>query len=365
VIGIDRRLLWNVDWVLVATTYVLAAIGVAVIFSATQTGRFAGAHSKQAYAMVLGTGAMIVAASIDYRRLADRSPLLYLAIAGVLLYVLLYGPRIAGTRRWLQLGPLQIQPSELAKIVVALLVAKVFSESRKESLGLPDLLAPGAAVGVLFLLIAREPDLGSAICLVPILLTAAVLAGLRGRAMIGLLVGLVMVGGVAWQFGLKDYQKDRIYNFLEPGRDPRGAGYQRTQSQIAVGSGGLTGKGYMKGSQNQLAFLPARHTDFVFSVLAEEWGFVGVTVVLAIYLLWLFRCFEAARMARDRLGAFLAAGIAGGLCFQVVYNVAMVAGLVPVKGLPLPLLSYGGSSIISTFVGVGLVLNVRMRRFAN
>jgi rod shape determining protein RodA len=174
-----------------------------------------------------------------------------------------------------------------------------------------------------------------------------------------------VAGGVAWQFALRDYQKERVYTFLDPGKDPRRAGYQTIQSQIAVGSGGVIGKGYRQGSQSQLGYLPARHTDFIFSVLAEEMGFVGVLVVLALYFFVLWRFLETAQLARDRVGAFLVAGIAAGFAFQVVYNIAMVAGLVPVKGLPLPLLSYGGSSVLSSLLAVGIVLNVRMRRFAN
>jgi len=220
-------------------------------------------------------------------------------------------------------------------------------------------------VGVLALLIAAEPDLGTAFCLVPLFLTVAFLAGLRMRAVLAVVVGLAVAAALWWQFMAQPYQKERVYNFLEPGRDLKKAGYQRNQSQIAVGSGGLTGKGYKNGSQSQLGYLPARHTDFIFSVLAEEMGFAGVVVVLGLYLLVLWRALETAQLARDRVGAFLAAGIASVLAFQVVYNVAMVAGLVPVKGLPLPLMSYGGASILSTFLGIGLIINVRMRRFAN
>jgi rod shape determining protein RodA len=175
---------------------------------------------------------------------------------------------------------------------------------------------------------------------------------------------LVLSAGLAWPM-LKDYQKTRIYTFLDPSLDPRGAGYQKIQSQIAVGSGGFIGRGFLGGSQAQLGYLPARHTDFIFSVLAEEAGFVGVLLALALYLLLLWRMLETARLARDRLGAFLVAGVSAVFAFQVVYNVGMVAGLVPVKGLPLPLMSYGGSSIVSSLMGIGLVLSVRMRRFAN
>jgi rod shape determining protein RodA len=290
--------------------------------------------------------------------------LLYAVSALSLVYVLRFGPVKAGTRRWIELGGFQLQPSELVKLAAAIVIAKIFSEYRQETLGLRDVALPGAAIGLLVLLIARQPDLGTAACLVPLFLAVAFLAGLRMRAVFGLAAVMVLVAALAWPF-LKDYQKTRIYTFLDPSLDPRGAGYQKIQSQIAVGSGGLVGRGFLGGSQSQLGYLPARHTDFVFSVLAEEAGFVGVVVVLALYLFVLWRMLETARLARDRLGAFLVAGITASFAFQVVYNVAMVAGLVPVKGLPLPLMSYGGSSILSSLMGIGLVLSVRMRRFAN
>jgi rod shape determining protein RodA len=364
-VAIDRRLLLNIDWVMLGAAILLALIGIATIHSATHGGSAANLYLKQCALLGLGLVGLVVALSVDYRRLADRALLLYLAAVAALTYVLVFGPRIAGTRRWFVVAGLQVQPSELAKIVAAILVAKVFAEVRKESLGLTDILAPGAVIGLLVLLIAAEPDLGTAFCLVPLFLTVAFLAGLRLRAILGLGVVLAVVGGVGWQYALKDYQKTRIYTFLDPSLDPKGAGYQKIQSQIAVGSGGLTGKGYGKGSQSQLGYLPARHTDFIFSVLAEELGLVGVAVVLGLYLLVLWRALETAQLARDRVGAFLAAGLAALLAFQVVYNVAMVAGLVPVKGLPLPLMSYGGASILSTLLGIGLIINVRMRRFAN
>lgn len=361
----DRRLVLGLDWVMLGAVLLLAALGVAMIFSATQETRHADLYLKQLYAIGLGLLGLLVALAVDYRRLADRAPLFYAVALGVLGYLLLLGPRIAGTQRWLLLGNLQIQPAELVKLVAALLAAKVLSESRKESLGLMDVAAPGAALGLLALLIAAQPDLGTAFCIVPLFFTAAFLAGLRMRAVLTLLAVLALVGGLGWRYALKDYQKSRIYSFLDPSLDPKGVGYQKIQSQIAVGSGGLLGKGYSKGSQSQLGYLPARHTDFIFSVLAEELGFLGVALTLGLYLLVLWRALETAQLARDRVGAFLAAGLAAVFAFQVVYNVAMVAGLVPVKGLPLPLLSYGGSSIVSTLLAVGLILNVRVRRFVN
>ena len=363
-IGIDRRLLYNIDWVLVGSSLAITLVGVAMVYSATQSGRLADHYLKQLVFVGAGAVALLAMALVDYRRLADRAMLLYFASALVLLYMLKFAPVKAGTQRWLVLGGFQLQPSEFVKIATAIFLAKLFSEFRQEELGLRDIALPGAAVGFLALLIAKQPDLGTAVCLLPLLLAVAFLAGLRMRAVAVLAGALVLVAALAWPF-LHDYQKTRIYTFLDPSLDPRGAGYQKIQSQIAVGSGGLVGKGFMEGSQAQLGYLPARHTDFVFSVLAEETGFVGVVIVLGLYLVVLWRMLETARLARDRLGAFVVAGYAGSFGFQVVYNVAMVAGLVPVKGLPLPLMSYGGSSVLASLMGVGLVLSVRMRRFAN
>ncbi len=362
--GIDRRFIYNVDWVLTGAALALALVGVAMVFSATHSGRTPDLYLKQLALVGVGTLGLVAAATVDYRRLADRAVLLYGLSVVALLYVLRFAPVIAGTRRWVVIGGFQLQPSELVKLAAALFVAKVFSEFRQETLGLREVFVPGAAVALLALLIASEPDLGTAACLVPLFLAVAFLAGLRMRAVAGLAAVMLLTAALAWPF-LKDYQKTRVYTFLDPSLDPRGAGYQKIQSQIAVGSGGLVGRGFLGGSQAQLGYLPARHTDFVFSVLAEETGFVGVVVVLALYLLVVWRMLETARLARDRLGAFLVAAVAGSFAFQVVYNVAMVAGLVPVKGLPLPLMSYGGSSVLSALMGIGLVLSVRMRRFAN
>jgi rod shape determining protein RodA len=362
--GIDRRLVYNVDWLLTGAALALALVGVAMVYSATHSGRNPDLYLKQLALVGVGTLGLVLAATVDYRRLADRAMLLYALSAVSLVYVLRFGPVKAGTRRWIEVGGFQLQPSELVKLAAAVFVAKIFSEYRQETLGLRDVVLPGAAVGLLAVLIAREPDLGTAACLVPLFLAVAFLAGLRMRAVVAFAAAMVLVAGLTWPF-LKDYQKTRIYTFLDPSLDPRGAGYQKIQSQIAVGSGGLAGRGFLEGSQAQLGYLPARHTDFIFSVLAEEAGFVGVVVVLSLYLLVLWRMLETARLARDRLGAFLVAGITASFAFQVVYNVAMVAGLVPVKGLPLPLMSYGGSSLLSSLVGIGLVLSVRMRRFAN
>ncbi len=360
-----RRLFQGLDYPLVGLTLLVSALGIAMIASATQGTRLEGLWVGQLGAIGVGMILLLIVAATDYHRLADRAPLLLGITLIVLLATLAVAPRIAGTKRWLSLGPVQFQPSEFAKIVGALVIAKLFSEMKKDSLGLGDLMAPASVTAVLALTISAAPDLGTAVSLLPMFFVGAFLAGLRYKSILILSGFLLVFGLVSWEFLLRDYQKARIYSFLDPDLDPRGSGYQKKQSQIAVGSGGLTGKGYGLGSQTQLGYLPARQTDFIFSVLAEEFGFVGVVATLGLYLALLWRCLDIARLARDRLGAILVACLTATLTFQVVYNVGMVAGLLPVKGLPLPLMSAGRSSVLATFISIGLILSVRMRRFAN
>jgi len=228
-----------------------------------------------------------------------------------------------------------------------------------------DLSVVGLIILVPTLIIAKQPDLGTAVILVPVLLAVAFLAGMQMRALGIVTLCLLLAAPVVWQFALKDYQKTRIVSFLDPSQDAKDAGYQQIQARITVGSGGLAGKGFKHGTQGQLRFLPVAHNDFIFSVLAEEQGFAGVLVALGLYLFVILRTLEAARLAKDRLGSYLVLGVLASFTFQVVYNITMSAGLAPVKGLTLPLMSYGGSSMIATLAGFGLVLNVRMRRFTN
>jgi len=341
----------------------LCAIGLAQIFSAT--GGFTRIYYTQIYGIVLGVFAMAVCLTIDYRSLADKSHWIYLAVLVLLMYVLFFGAVRGGSRRWIDLGVVNLQPSEFAKAAVALVLAKFFGESRRGAMMREDLAIAGALTAVPFILIARQPDLGTAVTLIPIGFAIAYVAGMPMR-IIGILalVGL-LVAPIAWKFALKDYQRERISTFLDPAQDAKGAGYQQIQARITVGSGGLWGKGFTKGTQGQLRFLPVAHNDFIFSVLAEEQGFAGVLVTLGLYLFVILRAIEAARLAKDRLGAYLVLGVLASFTFQVIYNVTMSAGLAPVKGLTLPLMSYGGSSMIATLAAFGLVLNVRMRRFTN
>jgi rod shape determining protein RodA len=226
-------------------------------------------------------------------------------------------------------------------------------------------MVAGLFATVPFLLIAKQPDLGTAVTLIPVCFGIAYLAGLRMRLIAVLAMVAVLMAPIAWSFALKDYQKTRITTFLDPEQDPRGDGYQQIQARITVGSGGLTGKGFTEGTQGQYKFLPVAHNDFIFSVLAEEQGFLGVLFALGLYLFVILRSLEAVRLSKDRIGAYLVGGVISGFAFQVIYNITMSAGLAPVKGLTLPLMSYGGSSLIATLAGFGLILNVRMRRFTN
>jgi rod shape determining protein RodA len=269
-----------------------------------------------------------------------------------------------GARRWIQLGVVNLQPSEFAKVGVALVLAKFFGEQRG-SPGAAELAIAGGLTLIPVALIAKEPDLGTAVTLLPIFLAVAYLAGMRMRVLGIICLCAALAAPVAWKFALKDYQKSRISTFLDPSQDAKGAGYQQIQARITVGSGGLSGKGFQQGTQGQLRFLPVAHNDFIFSVLAEEQGFAGVLVALGLYLFVILRALEAATLAKDRLGSYLVLGVLASFTFQVIYNVTMSAGLAPVKGLTLPLMSYGGSSMIATLAGFGLVLNVRMRRFTN
>jgi len=360
---LERRLYYHIDWAMLAGIFALSAIGVAQIYSAT--GGFTRIYYTQIYGILFGLFAMLICLSIDYRSLADKSHWIYFGILFLLMYVLFFGAVRGGSRRWIDLGVVNLQPSEFAKVALALVLAKFFGESRRGAITREDLAIAAALTAVPLILIARQPDLGTAVTLIPVVFAIAYVAGMSMR-IVGILalVG-VLVAPVAWKFALKDYQRERISTFLDPAQDAKGAGYQQIQARITVGSGGLWGKGFTKGTQGQLRFLPVAHNDFIFSVLAEEQGFAGVLVALGLYLFVILRALEAARLAKDRLGAYLVLGVLASFTFQVIYNVTMSAGLAPVKGITLPLMSYGGSSLIASLAGFGLILNVRMRRFTN
>jgi rod shape determining protein RodA len=361
----ERRLYFHIDLAMVGAIVALCLIGLAQIYSTTYADGASDIFYTQIYGIVLGLVAMAVAMSIDYRSLADKSHFLYLGIVVLLVFVLFFGVVRGGSRRWIDLGPLNLQPSEFAKAILALVLAKFFGESRRGNVTRADLLIAGAITAVPLLIISRQPDLGTAVTLLPVLVAVAFVAGMPMRIFGILAVVALLAAPIAWKFALQDYQKERISTFLNPSEDARGAGYQQIQARITVGSGGFKGKGFREGTQGQYRFLPVAHNDFIFSVLAEEHGFRGVIVALGLYLFVILRSLESARLSKDRLGAYLVLGVLASFTFQVIYNITMSAGLAPVKGLTLPLMSYGGSSMIATLAGFGLILNVRMRRFTN
>ena len=359
----ERRLYHHIDWALIGAVIAICAIGLAMIYSTT--GGAGPVYWTQVYAVGLGAVALVLCLTFDYRSLADKSHFFYLAMMVALVGVLFFGAVRGGSRRWIDLGAFNLQPSEFAKAALALMLAKMLGEERRAALTNTDLALAVVLTALPFLAIARQPDLGTAVTLLPILLVVAFVAGMPMKYVYTMVLLAVLAAPIAYKFGLQDYQRERISTFLDPAQDPRGAGYQQIQARITVGSGGVWGKGYMEGTQGQLRFLPVAHNDFIFSVLAEEQGLVGVLAALGLYLFVIVRALDAARLAKDRLGAYLVLGVLSSFTFQVVYNITMSAGLAPVKGLTLPLMSYGGSSMIATLAGFGLILNVRMRRFTN
>ncbi|MBI3490418.1 MAG: rod shape-determining protein RodA, partial [Acidobacteria bacterium] len=301
----ERRLYHHVDWALLAAVLALCTIGVVMIYSTTADPTRASSHMHvtQFYAIVIGLAAMALMLMFDYRTFTDKSHIIYILLLAVLVYVMFFGKVQMGARRWIPLKVFNLQPSEFAKIGVALVLAKFFGENRGAP-GWADLAIGGTLTAIPIALIAKQPDLGTAVVLVPVFLAIAYLAGMRMRVLGVLCVCGLLAAPVAWRF-MKDYQRSRISTFLDPSQDAKGAGYQQIQARITVGSGGLSGKGFTRGTQGQLRFLPVAHNDFIFSVLAEEQGFAGVLVALGLYLFVILRTLEAARLAKDRLGSYL------------------------------------------------------------
>lgn len=362
---LDNRQWRSIDWLTLLGLAVVSGFGLSVIFSASHAGPTPDLYKAQFVRLLMGIALLAVVMLIDYHTIVDRAEILYIATLGLLFYLVLFGGLRAGTNRWLELGIGTFQPGEVAKIAVVLFLAKYLAMVRKDRMSTREVLTTAGFAAAPALLIALQPDLGTAATIGVVYAAMALLSGLKPRLLVFAALFVALALPLSWKFALKDYQKERVYSFLDPARDPKGAGYQSIQSTIAVGSGGMTGNGWLEGTQSQLQFLPTPHTDFIFAVVAEEFGFVGVTTVILLYLMITLRAIETARRARDRLGTFVVFGVLSMFVFQTTYNLAMVAGLVPIKGFPLPLMSYGGSSMLATMIGFGLILNVRMRRFVN
>jgi len=354
----------DLDWLMVITSIFISAMGVLQIYSATRDTQWRGAWWKQIVFVVVGLLLMWLMAAIDYHSLMGKVPILYLLSILTLLAVLLVGTKVFGSRRWIPILGFTFQISEFVKLVLILLVARFLTELHSETLDWRELMKLSGLVFLPMILVVKQPDLGTALTYLPILAIGVYLAGLRREYLVVILLLGVFVLPVGWNF-LEDYQKARLVSFQYPDRDPRGTGYQTIQSKIAVGAGGMWGQGVAKGTQTQLRFLPVPHTDFIFSAFAEEHGFVGVVIVLALYFVLLMQIIQNAQTAPDRAGMYICMGVVALFVFHLLVNVGMVVGRMPVTGIPLPLMSAGGSNTLSTFLMLGLVNNVRLRRFVN
>jgi len=365
-----RRFISSFDSWFVIVVFLILGLGVLSIYTVTY-GVSSKAHlpiyTKQLVWIGLGLVVLFAVAAVDYHELARWSLFFYAGCVVLLILVLLVGRTGMGARRWLSLGFFDLQPSEWIKLVVILVLARYFStRSRLQGLTLRELIVPAIGVGIPLLLVLKQPDLGTALVVLFIFAVLVFLIGLRSRTVgFSILISLMafpFIWEIFWS-ALKPYQRNRLIAFINPAIDPMGRGYHALQSKIAIGSGGFFGKGLFGGTQSQLKFLPEGHTDFVFSVFAEEWGFLGVLVLLVLYFLLIWWGIDVAYKAKDHLGVFLAVGVVSMLVFYLAVNIGMTLGVAPVVGVPLPLMSYGGNSILTTMAGLGLLLNIKMRRF--
>ena len=366
---IDKRHAQHVDVLLLLLVAAIVSAGVTTVYSATFAAQNQVSPLVWRQALWASGGAVLMAALLllDYRKLERYAYVIYAVVLGLLILVPLIGFLSGGSRRWIRLGFFALQPSELAKLALIIVLARFFHrEGGRESYGLKQLILPAIFCAVPAVLTLVQPDLGSAAVMGFIFVSVVLLAGLRGRVVLMLLgvalIATFVAGPKLWAH-LKPYQQKRIMTFMNPESDPLGAGYHLIQSKIAVGSGMFWGKGFLHGTQNRLQFLPEQHTDFIFSVFAEEWGFVGCATLALLYGALILRGLQIVARAKDRFGALIAFGVVSMIFWQAFVNIAMTTGLLPVVGITLPFFSYGGSSMITLLLGIGLLLNVSMRRF--
>ncbi len=364
----DRRLLEYFDWGLLLIILLIGGTGLAILYSAVTAGNSENIHilfKKQIIWMCAGFGIMCISFFAHYKFLDKSSIIIYLICVALLVGVLICGKFVGGSRRWLALGPFTVQPSELMKLSLIIVMASIYSNMvSDDGLSFKDLVKPAFFISIPFILILKQPDLGTSLLLLFIATSMTIFVKVEKKTFLICASLTALIFPLVW-FVLKDYQKGRILTFLNPDRDPLGAGYHIIQSKIAIGSGMLFGKGFLKGTQNALSFLPEQHTDFILSVLAEEWGFVGCCFLLFLYFLLLLWGLNISYCCRDIFGSILAFGITIMIFWQIFINMGMVMGLMPVVGVPLPLVSYGGSSIITNMAGIGILMNISMRRFAS
>ena len=358
------RPLKELDWPLLIVTLIICGLGVLQIYSATQGTHWADAWWKQIVWVGSGLVMMWLVAMIDYHSLLGRVTILYAASLGLLILTLVLGNRVFGSTRWIRVAGFTLQTSEFVKIVLVLLIAKQLTDIKTETLEWKDLAKLAGFVVIPMVLVMKEPDLGTSLTYLPVLVAGILMAGIRWKYLLVITAILVVALPIGYHL-LKPYQKDRLVSFINPDRDPKGTGFQVIQSRIAVGNGGMWGRGAKESSQTHLGFLPVPHTDFIFASFAEEHGFVGVVIALVLYFLLIMQVIQNAQTATDRAGLYVCMGVAALILFHVLVNVGMVVGRMPVTGIPLPLMSSGGSNTWSIFLMLGLVNSVRLRRFVN
>jgi rod shape determining protein RodA len=361
---VKYRSIRDFDWALIIVTLALCGLGVLQIYSATAGAKWQDAWWKQIVWVISGLAMMWAAANIDYHALLGRVFYLYVGGVALLVTTAVLGNKVFGSTRWIRIGGFTLQTSEFVKIVLVLLVAKYLTDLKTEELEWKHLARLAGFVAVPMLLVMKEPDLGTSLTYLPILICGVLMAGLRWKYLLLILSVLVVTLPIGYHF-LKPYQKDRLVSFIYPDRDPKGTGFQVIQSRIAVGNGGMWGRGAKESSQTHLGFLPVPHTDFIFSSFAEEHGFVGIVIALVLYFLLIMEVVQNAQTATDNAGLYVCMGVAALLLFHVLVNVGMVVGRMPITGIPLPLMSYGGSNTWSIFLMLGLVNSVRLHRFVN
>lgn len=360
---IDRRLFTHFDWLTLSVIASLILIGFASVFSATHLHQ-AAIYQKDVWWVAIGTVMMILAVVINYSFIERAAYFIYGATIILLISVYFIGSSFSGAQRWISFGFFTLQPSEPAKLGLIIILAKFFSEKNvpQRGMGLKDLILPGILMLVPFLLIAKQPDLGTGIIVWMIFWSVVLVVKIRTRVILGIFASFMAVAPLGWTM-LKAYQKSRLTSFLNPDADPLGSGYHVMQSKIAIGSGGILGKGFTEGTQGKLMFLPEHHTDFIFSVLSEEWGLLGSLVVISLFLTLVICGLNTASGSKDRFGFLLAFGITSMFFWQIIINLGMVSGILPVVGVPLPFISYGGSFLITSMISAGLLLNIKMRKF--
>lgn len=358
----------NFDWTLFVLTAAISVLGIVNLYSATSA---ASAHLRdiyiqQIYWLTLGAGVAVLVAAVDYRHYERQGWFAYGGGIVLLALVFLLGREVRGSQRWIPVGGFSLQPSELMKVSLIIALAKhLHNDPRTEGRTLKDLILPALILSVPLVLILAQPDLGTALLLVFIFATIMFLTHLKLRSLMTLVISLALSAPLTWAYLLKDYQKGRILAFWDPEADLLDTGWHAHQAKVAIGSGGMTGKGFMQGTQNQHRFLPDQQTDFPFAVWCEEQGFVGALLLVVLYIALIMWSLKIASEARDRFGAVAAVGVGALIFWQTIINLGMVLGMLPVVGVTLPLVSYGGSSVLTVMMGIGLLMNISMRRFAH